>query len=174
MVCRWPEEGTLYFYCYPCHTSIAEKDLWTQLNQMFARRVEERQGLQKLLRRKQEKGRLLTEKAALQRENDLLTGKLLQLETQKRSGYEEYVLGKLPREKFMELRRTVEEKMAVLRQEKERCEKELAAIQKELPDEEKQKTQKISQLTAETLQQYVKRIEIGPKKQVCMELLEGW
>lgn len=174
MVCRWPEERTLYFYCYPCHTSISEKDLRIQLNQMFARQMEERQGLQKMLRRKQEKGRLLTEKAALQRENDLLTGKLLQLETQKRSGYEEYVLGKLPREKFMELRRAVEEKMAVLRQEKERCERELAAIQKELPDEEKQKAQKIDQLTAEMLQHYVKRIEVGPKKQVCMELLEGW
>lgn len=58
--------------------------------------------------------------------------------------------------------------------EKEQCEQKLAAIQKELPDEEKRGVQGVERLTAETLQQYVKRIEIVPNKQVCMELLEGW
>lgn len=168
MVCRWPEDGTLYFYCYPCHTSIAEKDLWVRLNQAFARQVEERQNPEKLLHRKQEKGRLLIKRTALQREMDLLTGKLLQLETQKRNGYEEYALGKLPKEKFLELRRTVEDKAVELRQEKEEREKELASISKELCHEEGMQVG-MTTLTSENLQQYVKRIEVGPKKQLCAE-----
>lgn len=174
MVCHWKEDGNKYFYCHPCRNAIAEKMLWEELNKEFCKLKNEHQNLQKLLRERQKKSRLQAEKMVLLREMDTLTGKLLQLETQKRSGYEEYVQGKLQKEKFIELRRTVKSKAEALRLEKERCEQKLAAIQKELPDEEKRGVQGVDRLTAETLQQYVKQIEIAPNKQVCMELLEGW
>lgn len=60
------------------------------------------------------------------------SGNIVRLESQKRSGYEQYVLGKLSKEKFLELKQGVENEIVLLKQTKSEREKELAVVQEEL------------------------------------------
>ena len=59
-------------------------------------------------------------------------GNVVRLESQKRSGYEQYVLGKLSKEKFLELKQGLENEITTLKQTKAEKEKELAVVQEEL------------------------------------------
>ena len=61
-----------------------------------------------------------------------VSGNIVRLESQKRSGYEQYVLGKLSKEKFLELKQNLENEIVEQKQEKTKKEKELALIQEEL------------------------------------------
>ena len=61
-----------------------------------------------------------------------VSGNIVRLESQKRSGYERYVLGKLSKEKFLELKQDAENEIETFRQTKAEKEKELAVVQEEL------------------------------------------
>ena len=108
LVCHWQSDGSLYFYCKICHVSISEKDLWNGINKELHQRMEEHRDLQKLVRKSSGKSKLQSKEIATKREIEQASGNIVRLESQKRSGYEQYVLGKLSKEKFLELKQNLE------------------------------------------------------------------
>ena len=169
LVCHWQRDGSLYFHCKFCHVSISEKDLWNCINQELHQRLEERKNLKKLMQKNSGKSGLETKKAALNREMERLTGNIVRLESQKRSGYEQYVLGKLSKEKFLELKQGLENEITTLKQTKAEKEKELAVVQEELQRKKQIAGSTEVLLTADNLQQYVKKIEVDHKKNTYTE-----
>lgn len=171
MVCHWQSDGLLYFYCKFCHVSISEKDLWNGIHKELHQRLEEHKNLKKLIQKNSGKSVLETKKVALNRKIEQLSGSIVRLESQKRSSYEQYVLGKISKEKFLELKQNSENEIAKQKQEKSTKEKEFALIQEEL----QQKKQIVGStevlLTADNLQQYVKKIEVDRRKITYTEFL---
>lgn len=132
LVCHWQRDGTLYFYCASCHVSISKKDLWNGINKELHQRMEEHRDLQKLVRKSSGKSKLQLKEIATKREIEQASGNIVRLESQKRSGYEQYVLGKISKEKFLELKQDAENEIEAFRQTKAENEKELVVIQEEL------------------------------------------
>ena len=98
-----------------------------------------------------------------------LSGNIVRLESQKRSGYEQYVLGKLSKEKFLELKQGLENEITTLRQTKAEKKKELDVVQEELQQKKQIAGSTEVLLTADNLQQYVKKIEVDHKKNTYTE-----
>ena len=171
MVCHWQSDGTLYFYCASCHISISEKDLWNGINQELHQRLEEHKNLKKLIQKNSGKSVLETKKVALNRKIEQLSGSIVRLESQKRSGYEQYVLGKISKEKFMKLKQDAENEIEAFRQTKAENEKELAVVQEELQQKKQIAGNTEVLLTADNLQQYVKKIEVDHKKNTYTEFV---
>ena len=117
------------------------------------------------------KSNLETKKTALNREMERLSGNIVRLESQKRSGYEQYVLGKLSKEKFLELRQVLENEITTLKQTKAEKEKELAVGQEELRQKKQIAGSTEVLLTADNLLQYVKKIEVDRRKITYTEFL---
>ena len=105
-----------------------------------------------------------TKKVALSREMEQVSGNIVRLESQKRSGYEQYVLGKLSKEKFLELKQGVENEIVLLKQTKSEREKELAVVQEELQQKKQIAGNTEVLLTVDNLLQYVKKIEVDRRK----------
>ena len=124
LVCHWQSDGTLYFYCASCHVSISEKDLWNGINKELHQRMEEHRDLQKLVRKSSGKSKLQSKEITTKRKIEQVMGNVVRLESQKRSGYEQYVLGKLSKEKFLELKQGLENEITTLKQTKAEKEKE--------------------------------------------------
>ena len=171
LFCHWQRDGSLYFYCASCHVSISEKDLWNCINQELHQRLEEHKNLKKLMQKNSGKSNLETKIAALNREIEKLSSNIVRLESQKRSGYEQYVLGKLPKEKFLELKQCLENENTTLKQTKSEKEKELALIQEELQQKKQIAGSTEVLLTADNLQQYVKKIEVDRRKSTYTEFV---
>ena len=171
MVCHWQSDGTLYFYCASCHVSISEKDLWNGIHKELHQWLEEHKKLKKLIQKNSGKSNLETKKTALNREMEQMSGNIIRLESQKRSGYEQYVLGKLSKEKFLELKQGVENEIGTLKQTKAEKEKELAVVQEELQQKKQIAGNTEALLTADNLQQYVKKIEVDHKKNTYTEFV---
>ena len=136
LVCHWQSDGTLYFYCASCHVSISDKDLWNGINKELHQRMEEHRDLQKLVRKSSGKSKLQSKEIATKREIEQASGNIVRLESQKRSGYEQYVLGKISKERFLELKQDAENEIEAFRQTKAEKEKELAVVQEELQQKE--------------------------------------
>ena len=132
LVCHWQSDGTLYFYCASCHVSISEKDLWNGINKELHQRMEEHRDLQRLVRKSSGKSKLQSKEITIKRKIEQVMGNVVRLESQKRSGYEQYVFGKISKEKFLELKQNSENEIVKQKQEKSTKEKELALIQEEL------------------------------------------
>ena len=64
-----------------------------------------------------------------------VSGNIVRLESQKRSGYERYVFGELSKEKFLELKQNLKNEIVEQKQEKSKKEKELALIQERITAE---------------------------------------
>ena len=96
---------------------------------------------------------------------------IVRLESQKRSGYEQYVLGKISKEKFLELKQDVENEIEAFRQTKTENEKELVVVQEELQQKKQNAGNTEVLLTADNLQQYVKKIEVDHKKNTYTEFV---
>ena len=171
LVCHWQRDGSLYFYCKFCHVSISEKDLWNDINKELHQRMEEHRDLQKLVRKSSGKSKLQSKEIATKREIEQASGNIVQLESQKRSGYEQYVFGKLSKEKFLELKQNLENEIVEQKQEKTKKEKELALIQEELRQKKQIAGNTEVLLTADNLQQYVKKIEVDRRKITHAEFL---
>ena len=169
LVCHWQRDGSLYFYCKFCHVSISEKDLWNGIHKELYQRLEEHKNLKKLIQKNLGKSSLETKKTALNREMEWLSDNIVRLESQKRSGYEQYVLGKISKEKFLELKQGVENEIVTLKQSKSAKGKELAVVQEELQQKKKIEGDTEVLLTADNLQQYVKKIEVDHKKNTYTE-----
>lgn len=169
LVCHWQSDGTLYFYCASCHISISEKDLWNGINKELHQRMEEHRDLQKLVRKSSGKSKLQSKEIATKREIEQASGNIVRLESQKRSGYEQYVLGKISKEKFLELKQDVENEIEAFRQTKAENEKELVVVQEELQQKKQNAGNTEVLLTADNLQQYVKKIEVDHKKNTYTE-----
>lgn len=93
-----------------------------------------------------------------------MSGNIDRLESQKRSGYEQYVLGKLSKEKFLELKQDLENEIVELKREKATKEKERTVVQEELRQKKQITDGTEILLTADNLQQYVKKIEVDRRK----------
>ena len=132
LACHWQSDGALYFYCVSCHVSISEKDLWNGINKELHQRMEEHRDLQKLVRKSSGKSKLQSKEIATKREIEQASGNIVRLESQKRSGYEQYVLGKISKEKFLKLKQDAENEIEAFRQTKAENEKELVVVQEEL------------------------------------------
>ena len=171
MGCQWQENGSLYFYCSSCRISISEKDLWNSINKELHQRLEEHKNLKKLIQKNSGKSVLETKKVALNRKIEQLSGSIVRLESQKRSGYEQYVIGKLSKEKFLELKQGMENEIGTLKQTKAEKEKELAVVQEELQQKKQIAGSTEVLLTADNLQQYVKKIEVDRGKITYTEFL---
>ena len=171
MVCHWQSDGTLYFYCASCHVSISEKDLWNGIDKELHQRLEEHKNLKKLMQKNSGNSSLETKKVALSREMEQVSGNIVRLESQKRSGYEQYVLGKLSKEKFLELKQGLENEITTLKQTKAEKEKELAVVQEELQRKKQIAGSTEVLLMADNLQQYVKKIEVDRGKITYTEFL---
>ena len=171
LVCHWQSDGSLYFYCKFCHVSISEKDLWNGIHKELHQRLEEHKNLKKLIQKNSGKSKLKSKEMAIKREIEQLSGNIVRLESQKRSGYEQYVLGKLSKEKFQELKQGVENEITTLKQTKSEKEKELALIQEELQQKKQTAGSQEVLLTADNLQQYVKKIEVDRRKITYTEFL---
>ena len=171
LVCHWQSDGSLYFYCKFCHVSISEKDLWNCIHKELYQRLEEHKYLKKMIQKNSGKSNLETKIAALNREIEKLSSNIVRLESQKRSGYEQYVLGKLPKEKFLELKQCLENENTTLKQTKSEKEKELALIQEELQQKKQIAGSTEVLLTADNLQQYVKKIEVDRRKSTYTEFV---
>ena len=171
LVCHWQSDGSLYFYCKFCHVSISEKDLWNGIHKELHQRLEEHKNLKKLIQKNSGKSKLQSKEIAIKREIEQLLGNIVRLESQKRSGYEQYVLGKLSKEKFLELKRCLENEITTLKQTKSEKEKELALIQEELQQKKQIEGNTVALLTADNLQQYVKKIEVDRRKITYTEFL---
>lgn len=167
LVCHWQSDGTLYFYCASCHVSISEKDLWNGINKELHQRMEEHRDLQKLVRKSSEKSKLQSKETATKREIEQASGNIVRLESQKRIGYEQYVLGKISKEKFLELKQDAENEIEAFRQTKAENEKELVVVREELQQKKQIAGNTEVLLTADNLQQYVKKIEVDHKKNTC-------
>lgn len=63
---------------------------------------------------------------------DIIPEKVDMINNRKRSGYEQYVLGKISKEKFLELKQDAENEIEAFRQTKAENEKELVVVQEEL------------------------------------------
>lgn len=126
--------------------------------------MEEHRDLQKLVRKSSGKSKLQSKEIATKREIEQASGNIVRLESQKRSGYEQYVLGKLSKEKFLELKQNLENEIVEQKQEKTKKEKELALIQEELRQKKQIAGNTEVLLTADNLQQYVKKIEVDRRK----------
>ena len=100
-----------------------------------------------------------------------VSGNIVRMESQKRSGYEQYVLGKFLKEKFLELKQNLENEIVEQKQEKSKKEKELALIQEELRQKKQIAGNTEILLTADNLQQYVKKIEVDRRKITHAEFL---
>ena len=161
----------LYFYCKFCHVSVSEKDLWNGIHKELRQRMEEHKNLKKLIQKNSGKSSLEAKKAALNREMEQMAGNIVRLESQKRSGYEQYVLGKLSKEKFLELKQGLENEIVEQKQEKSTKEKEFALIQEELQQKKQTVGSTEVRLTADNLQQYVKKIEVDRRKITCTEFV---
>lgn len=164
LVCHWQSDGTLYFYCASCHVSISEKDLWNGIHKELYQRLEEHKYLKKLMQKNSGKSNLETKKVALSREMEQVSGNIVRLESQKRSGYERYVLGKLSKEKFLELKQDAENEIETFRQTKAEKEKELAVVQEKLQQKKQIAGNTEVLLTVDNLLQYVKKIEVDRRK----------
>ena len=127
--------------------------------------------MKKLIQKNSGKSNLETKKAALNREMEQLSGNIIRLESQKRSGYEQYVLGKLSKERFLELKQNLENEIVEQKQEKSTKEKEFALIQEELQQKKQTAGSTEVLLTADNLQQYVKKIEVDRRKITYTEFL---
>ena len=127
-------------------------------------RMEEHKNLKKLMQKNSGKSNLEIKKVALSREMEQVSGNIVRLESQKRSGYEQYVLGKLSKEKFLELKQGLENEIVEQKQEKSTKEKEFALIQEELQQKKQTVGSTEVRLTADNLQQYVKKIEVDRRK----------
>ena len=171
LVCHWQSDGLLYFYCKFCHVSVSEKDLWSGIHKELRQRMEEHKNLKKLIQKNSGKSSLEAKKAALNREMEQMAGNIVRLESQKRSGYEQYVLGKLSKEKFLELKQGLENEIVEQKQEKSTKEKEFALIQEELQQKKQTVGSTEVRLTADNLQQYVKKIEVDRRKITCTEFV---
>ena len=171
LVCHWQSDGTLYFYCASCHISISEKDLWNGINKELRQRMEEHRDLQKLVRKSSGKSKLQSKEITTKRKIEQVMGNVVRLESQKRSGYEQYVLGKLSKEKFLELKQGLENEITTLKQTKAEKEKELAVVQEELQRKKQIAGSTEVLLTADNLQQYVKKIEVDRGKITYTEFL---
>ena len=171
LVCHWQSDGTLYFYCKFCHVSISEKDLWNGIHKELHQRMEEHKNLKKLIQKNSENSNLETKKVALSREMEQASGNIVRLESQKRSGYEQYVLGKISKEKFLELKQDAENEIEAFRQTKAENEKELVVVQEELQQKKQIAGNTEVFLTADNLQQYVKKIEVDRGKITYTEFL---
>ena len=171
LVCHWQSDGTLYFYCASCHISISEKDLWNGINKELHQRMEEHRDLQKLVRKSSGKSKLQSKEITTKRKIEQVMGNVVRLESQKRSGYEQYVLGKLSKEKFLELKQGLENEITTLKQTKAEKEKELAVVQEELQRKKQIAGSTEVLLTADNLQQYVKKIEVDRGKITYTEFL---
>ena len=171
LVCHWKSDGSLYFYCASCHVSISEKDLWNGIHKELHQRLEEHKNLKQLIQKNSGKGILETKKVALNRKIEQLSGSIVRLESQKRSGYEQYVLGKISKEKFLELKQDLENEIVELKREKATKEKERTVVQEELWQKKQIADNTEVLLTADNLQQYVKKIEVDREKITCMEFV---
>ena len=171
MVCHWQSDGTLYFYCASCHVSISEKDLWNGINQELYQRLEEHKYLKRVIQKNSGKSSLETKIATLNREIEKLSSNIVRLESQKRSGYEQYVLGKISKEKFLKLKQDAENEIEAFRQTKAENEKELVVVQEELQRKKQIAGSTEVLLTADNLQQYVKKIEVDRGKITYTEFL---
>ena len=171
LVCHWQSDGTLYFYCASCHVSISEKDLWNGINKELHQRMEEHRDLQKLVRKSSGKSKLQSKEIATKREIEQASGNIVRLESQKRSGYEQYVLGKISKEKFLELKQDAENEIEAFRQTKAEKEKELSVVQEELQQKKQIAGNTEVLLTADNLQQYVKKVEVDCGKITYTEFL---
>ena len=171
LVCHWQRDGTLYFYCASCHVSISEKDLWNDINKELHQRMEEHRDLQKLVRKSSGKSKLQSKEIATKREIEQASGNIVRLESQKRSGYEQYVLGKISKEKFLKLKQDAENEIEAFRQTKAENEKELVIVQEELQQKKQIAGNTEVLLTADNLQQYVKKIEVDHKKNTYTEFV---
>ena len=169
LFCHWQSDGSLYFYCASCHVSISEKDLWNGINKELHQRMEEHRDLQKLVRKSSGKSKLQLKEIATKREIEQASGNIVRLESQKRSGYEQYVLGKISKEKFLELKQDAENEIEAFRQTKAENEKELVVVQEELRQKKQIADNTEVLLTADNLQQYVKKIEVDREKITCTE-----
>lgn len=118
-----------------------------------------------------EKANSNQKKIATKREIEQASGNIVRLESQKRSGYEQYVLGKLSKEKFLELKQGLENEITTLKQTKAEKEKELAVVQEELQRKKQIAGSTEVLLTADNLQQYVKKIEVDRGKITYTEFL---
>lgn len=164
LVCHWQRDGSLYFYCKFCHVSISEKDHWNGINKELHQRMEEHRDLQKLVRKSSGKSKLQSKEIAAKREIEQASGNIVRLESQKRSGYEQYVLGKISKEKFLKLKQDAENEIEAFRQTKAENEKELVVVQEELQQKKQIAGNTEVLLTADNLQQYVKKIEVDRRK----------
>lgn len=171
LVCHWQRDGSLYFYCKFCHVSISEKDLWNGINKELHQRMEEHRDLQKLVRKSSGKSKLQSKEIATKREIERASGNIVRLESQKRSGYEQYVLGKISKEKFLKLKQDAENEIEAFRQTKAENEKELVVVQEELQQKKQIAGSTEVLLTADNLQQYVKNIEVDHKKNTYTEFV---
>ena len=151
--------------------AISEKDLWNCINQELHQRLEEHKNLKKLIQKNSGKSKLQSKEIAIKREIEQLSGNIVRLESQKRSGYEQYVLGKLSKEKFLELKQGMENEIVTLKQTKAEKEKELAVVQEELQQKKQIAGSTEVLLTADNLQQYVKKIEVDRRKITCTEFV---
>lgn len=140
------------------------KDLWNGINKELHQRMEEHRDLQKLVRKSSGKSKLQSKEIATKREIEQASGNIVRLESQKRSGYEQYVLGKLSKEKFLELKQGVENEIVLLKQTKSEREKELAVVQEELQQKKQIAGNTEVLLTVDNLLQYVKKIEVDRRK----------
>ena len=171
LFCHWQSDGSLYFYCKVCHVSISEKDLWNGIHKELHQRLEEHKNLKKVIQKNSGKSKLQSKEIAIKREIEQLSGNIIRLESQKRSGYEQYVLGKLSKEKFLELKQGLENEITTLRQTKAEKEKELDVIQEELQQKKQIAGSTEVLLTADNLLQYVKKIEVDRGKITYTEFL---
>ena len=160
LVCHWQSDG-----------SISEKDLWNGIHKELHQRLEEHKNLKKLMQKNSGKSKFETEKVALNREMERLSGNIVRLKSQKRSGYEQYVFGKISKEKFLELKQNSENEIVKQKQEKSTKEKELALIQEELQQKKQITDGTEILLTADNLQQYVKKIEVDRRKSTYTEFV---
>ena len=133
--------------------------------------MEEHRDLQKLVRKSSGKSKLQSKEITTKRKIEQVMGNVVRLESQKRSGYEQYVLGKLSKEKFLELKQDAENKIEAFRQTKAENEKELVVVQEELQQKKQIAGNTEVLLTADNLQQYVKKIEVDRRKITHAEFL---
>ena len=117
------------------------------------------------------KSNLETKIAALNREIEKLSSNIVRLESQKRSGYEQYVFGKISKEKFLELKQDAENEIEAFRQTNAEKEKELVVVQEELQQKKQIAGSTEVLLTADNLLQYVKKIEVDHEKITCTEFV---
>ena len=127
--------------------------------------------MKKLIQKNSGKSKLQSKEIAIKREIEKLSSNIVRLESQKRSGYEQYVLGKISKEKCLELKQNSENEIVKQKQEKSTKEKELALIQEELQQKKQITDGTEILLTADNLQQYVKKIEVDRRKSTYTEFV---